>query len=209
MSRRGAICLGALLLPLALPGCMVGPDYQRPELETPEGWHADLEYKDIKGATLADLAWTEIFQDEDLRDYILQALERNKNMLIAVERIVEARAANRITRARLYPTLDAELLLEREDESELTNINPEQADEHFFGVTAAWELDLWGKNRRARNAAFARYLSAEYGAQAVRLSLIADVSRAYFELQGVEARLGINRDTLGAREQNYGYGINR
>jgi multidrug efflux system outer membrane protein len=186
---------------LHLSACMVGPDYQRPEIESPDSWHTDLDYKDIKGDSLSDLAWTEIFHDDDLRAYILQALERNKNLLIAIERIEEARAANLVTRSSLYPTLDGALLLEREDESSLTNINPEQADEHFFGLAAAWELDLWGKNRRASNAAFARYLSAEYGAQAVRLSLIADVSRAYFELQGVEARLGINLDTLGAREQ--------
>ena len=192
---------GLLSLLIGLSGCMVGPDYQRPEVETPERWHVDLNYKGLQEASLTDLAWTEIFQDEDLRAYVQQALERNKNLRIAAERIVEARAVNRITRSALYPSLDAELLLEREDESELTNINPEQADEHFFGLSAAWELDLWGKNRRASNAAFARYLAAEYGAQAVRLSLVADVSRAYFQLQGVEARLGINLDTVGAREQ--------
>ena len=190
-----------LAMSVALPGCTVGPDYERPQVETPDSWHADLGYSEVAGQPLNDMAWFDIFRDEDLQEMIRTALDHNKDMLIAIERIEEARAANRITRSRLYPTLDIEFNVEREDESTLTNTNPEQVDEFFFGPSAAWELDLWGRNRRASNAAFARYLSAEYGAQAVRLSLIADVSRAYFELQGVEARLGINLDTLGAREQ--------
>ena len=122
-------------------------------------------------------------------------------MLLAMERIEEARAGSIIARSALFPTLDAELNLEREDESKLTNTNPDQVDEFFLGPTVAWELDLWGRNRRASEAAFRRYLAAEYGAQAVRLSIIADVSATYFLLQGVEARLEINKDTLAAREQ--------
>jgi multidrug efflux system outer membrane protein len=191
----------ATLAVLILDACMVGPDYEKPQLETPASWHIDMSYKNITEDSITDLSWAEIFQDEQLKELIQAALENNKNMLIAVERIVEARAANRITRSALFPTLDLEYKAEREDESSLTNTVPERVDELFFGPTAGWEVDLWGRNRRASNAAFARYLAAEYGAQAVRLSLIADVSRSYFQLQGVEARLGINRDTLRAREQ--------
>ena len=196
----GAPCAIALTS-LVLAGCMVGPDYERPPEPTVENWHADLTYQDLKGETLTDIAWFDIFQDEELRELIKAALEQNKNLLVAIERITEARATNRIARAALYPRLDLDFLIERESESKLTNDNAEQDDEYFFGASAAWELDLWGGNRRASNAAFARYLSAEYGAQAVRLTVIADVSRSYFELQGVESRLDINRDTLAARQQ--------
>jgi multidrug efflux system outer membrane protein len=193
--------LGALFVSLGLVSCMVGPDYQQPETTAPESWHADLSYQKLEAETLTDLAWFDIFQDEELRELIRLALENNKSLLVAIERIAEARATNRIARSALYPTLDLELLGEREDESAATNTNPEQADEVFFGLSAGWELDLWGGNRRASRAAFARYLAAEYGAQAVRLSVIADVSQSYFQLQGVESRLNVNRDTLGAREQ--------
>jgi multidrug efflux system outer membrane protein len=193
--------VGAILAMTVLSGCMVGPDYQQPEQVALDDWHADLSYQNLEGETLTDIAWFDIFQDEDLRELVKIALEKNKNLLVAIERIEEARASNRIVRSALYPTLNAELLGERENESARTNTNPERVDEVFFGLSAGWELDLWGGNRRASNAAFARYLSAEYGAQAVRLSVIADVSRSYFELQGVESRLDINRDTLGAREQ--------
>ena len=170
----GAPCAIALTS-LVLAGCMVGPDYERPPEPTVENWHADLTYQDLKGETLTDIAWFDIFQDEELRELIKAALEQNKNLLVAIERITEARATNRIARAALYPRLDLDFLIERESESKLTNDNAEQDDEYFFGASAAWELDLWGGNRRASNAAFARYLSAEYGAQAVRLTVIADV----------------------------------
>jgi multidrug efflux system outer membrane protein len=199
ITRVGIIAVGTLLVLLA--GCMVGPDYQQPEPVELANWHADLGYQGLEGEMLTDMAWFDIFQDEELQELILLALENNKNLLVAVERIEEARAANRVTRSALYPTLNLELLGEREDESSRTNTNAEQVDEVFFGLSAAWELDLWGGNRRASSAAFARYLSAEYGAQAVRLSVIADVSQSYFELQGTESRLDVNRDTLGAREQ--------
>lgn len=196
------VCRVSTVLVMAvLMGCMVGPDYQQPEPVTVENWHADLSYQGLEGEILTDIAWFDIFQDEELRELVRLALENNKNLLVAIERIEEARAANRIVRSALFPTLDAEILAEREDESARTNTNPEQQDEIFSGLSAAWELDLWGGNRRANNAAFARYLAAEYGAQAVRLSVIADVSQSYFQLQGVESRLDINRDTLGAREQ--------
>lgn len=180
---------------------MVGPDYEKPQVSAPEEWHVDLSYSNITEDSLTDLAWTEIFRDEQLKELILYALDNNRNMLLAIERIEEARAGARIARASLYPTIDAQLNLEREDESELTNSNPEQVDEYFLGPAAAWELDLWGRNRRASRSAFASYLAAEYGAQSVRLSIIADVSRTYFQLQGIEARLAINLDTLHAREQ--------
>ena len=191
----------ALLLAVLLSGCMLGPDYERPEVIAPAGWHADLAYSQVDGVPLYELEWVELFQDEDLRALILEALANNRDMLRAIERIEEARANNRVVRSALYPTVDLELLGEREDESARTNDDPEQVDEVFFGLTAAWEVDLWGRNRRASEAAFARYLSAEYGAQAVRLTLIAEVSEAYFALQGAEALLEINLDTLRAREK--------
>ena len=180
---------------------MVGPDYERPEVETPEHWHIDLNYLDNEGPSLSDTAWVEIFQDEQLQASIKTALAHNKTLLIAIERIEEARAINRITRAALFPSLDLALTPEREHESDLTDVNALTKNEIFFGPTVAWELDLWGGNRRINNAAYATYLAAEYGAQAVRLSLIADVSRAYFELQGIESRLETSFDTLEAREQ--------
>ena len=186
----------------ALSACMVGPDYERPQVHTPEDWHVDLDYKSDDPESLAEQAWIDIFRDEQLREIVDKALTDNKQMLIAIERIEEARALNRISRSALYPTVDVELNSEREDESRLTNSNAEQVDEFFLGPTLNWELDLWGKNRRASRSAYARYLASEYGAQAVRLSLIAEVCSAYFQLEGVNARLDTNYATLASRERS-------
>ncbi len=184
-----------------LTACMVGPNYERPSMTVVEDWHADLKYKSIAQPSLAEQAWVDVFQDEQLRSVLQQALAQNKDLLIAIERIEESRAIHRVSRSALFPSLDLELNSERERESDLTNTDATRSDEFFFGPTARWELDLWGKNRRANNAAYAQYLASEYGAQAVRLSLIADVCQAYFELQGVDGRLQINYSTLDSRKQ--------
>jgi multidrug efflux system outer membrane protein len=187
---------------LTLQACMVGPDYERPQVESSESWHVDLDHQSGDPASLADQAWIDIFRDEQLRAVVEKALAENKQMLIAIERIEEARALHRINRAALFPTIDLELNSEREEESDLTNTDAETADEFFFGPTISWELDLWGGNRRASRSAYARYLASEYGAQAVRLSLIAQVCQSYFELQGINARLDTNYDTLASRERS-------
>ena len=137
----------ALVPTVLLSACMVGPDYERQEPEPPAKWHTDLSYTSMTEASLTDLEWTEIFKDEQLRDLILTALDNNKDMLLAIERIEEARAGSVIARSALFPTVDLELNSEREDESQLTNTDAEQVDEFFFGPTVAWELDLWGRNR--------------------------------------------------------------
>lgn len=185
-----------------LSACVVGPDYERPVTELPEFWHVDLDYKSNDPNSLADQAWLDIFRDPQLRELINIALSNNREMLLALERIEEARSLYTVNRAPLFPTIDVELTGEREDESALTTDDPELSDELFLGPTIGWELDLWGKNRRTARAAYARYRSEEYGAQAVRLQLMADVSAAYFSLAGVVARLATNYDTLTSRERS-------
>ncbi|MEM1114364.1 MAG: efflux transporter outer membrane subunit [Pseudomonadota bacterium] len=187
---------------LLLGACMVGPDYQRPEIPVAEDWHTDLDKKEVAEASLADQAWLDIFKDGQLQNILQQSLAQNKFMLIAMERIEESRALYRVGRAPLFPTLDIAVTGERESESGLVEADPRIAPEYFLGAAASWELDLWGKNRRRSNAAYARYLASEYGAQAVKLAVIAEVSRAYFNLQGTNSRLGVNYATLDAREQS-------
>jgi len=199
--KRLTALASALVISVTLGGCMVGPDYERPQVPVVEDWHVDRQYKSVAEPTLADKAWVEIFQDEQLAGVLQQALAQNKEMLIAIERIEQSRALHRIVRGALFPTLDVKLGGEKEHESKLTESSPEKSTDIFLGPSASWELDLWGKNRRANNAAYAEYLASEYGAQAVRLSLIAEVCRAYFDLQGVDHRLAVSYDTLHSREQ--------
>ncbi len=190
------------LLILGLTACAVGPDYQRSDIDYVDQWTFDTSGAAPGGDALATMAWIDVFQNPELRTLVVTALEQNHSMRIAFERIEEAKAVERIARSLQFPTVDLEASGERENESALTETDPEVVDEFFVGPAMAWELDLWGRNRRLRNAAFARYLATEYGAQAVRLSLIAEVSRAYFELQGTRSRLAINRNTLNARQQS-------
>ncbi len=193
--------LPVLTLPLILSACMLGPDYERPDVPLSDEWHVDAKHREVSNPSLADQAWIDLFRDEQLQNVLRQALANNKNMLIALQRVEEARALYTVNRSALFPTLDLDLRGERENESGLTNDAPEYSNEFFFGPSVSWELDLWGKNRRANNAAYARYLASEYGANAVRLSLIADTATAYFSLEGINSRLKVNYNTLDSREQ--------
>jgi len=192
-----AIGMGLTLL----AGCMLGPDYERPPIPLANDWHVDLAYKSVAEPTLADKSWVEIFSDPQLGSLVQQALAQNKEMLIAIERVEEARARHRIIRGALFPSIDLALSGEEERESALVESDPERSTDLFLGATASWELDLWGKNRRGNNAAYAQYLASEYGAQAVRLSLIAEVCRSYFDLQGTDHRLAVSYGTLHSREK--------
>lgn len=193
---------------LMFSACKVGPDYERPEVPVPPGW-ADNAVAVIgtpkdDAVRISSLGWADLFQDAELKAVIQQALDHNKDLQIAVERVAQARAYATIAGAGRWPTIDAAQLSERESESALTNDPPDpRADELFLGLTFAWEIDLWGRQRRISDAGFARYLAAEYGAQAVRLSLIAEVASAYFDLQGARAREVISHETVAARMRSW------
>ena len=74
-----------LILPLVLSGCMVGPDYQRAETPVIQDWHADASYKPIEQASLAEQQWLDLFQDDQLQSVVQQALQSNRQLLLAVE----------------------------------------------------------------------------------------------------------------------------
>ena len=204
-AARTRLGFGALLV-FSLNACMMGPDYQRPEVTTPPGWDEAVGHTvgapQQDAVALESLAWADLLREQELIQLVRTALDNNKDLQIAMQRVEQSRAIYRIASAGRWPSVDLLQLNERERESALTNENPEKADELFFGPTVAWEVDLWGRQRRLSNSGYANYLAAEYGAQAVRLSLIAEVALAYFELQGERARLQISHDTVTARERS-------
>lgn len=194
------------LLACQVSACMVGPDYQRPELAAPAMSGAAAGPAEAPAPAdalvLESLAWADLLREHELQQLIRTALENNKDLQMAVARVEQSRALNRIASAGRLPSVELQQRNERESESALTNEVPEQTDELFFGPALAWEVDLWGRQRRLSNAGYAHYLAAEYGAQAIRLSLVSEVALAYFELQGERARVQISRDTLAARERS-------
>lgn len=197
-----ALLLGStlLLLPAA---CMVGPDYQRPTVVLPEGWR---ELDGTQGESLANLPWWQLFQDPVLHELVRAALQQNKDLQVAVERIEEARARYGFSRADLLPTLDAVAFAGRERVSGETPAGAalgSDLERSYYGLGASltWELDLFGRIRRASEAERALMYAAEQTRRAVVLALVAEVARAYVELRDLDRRLEISLATLVSRRE--------
>jgi multidrug efflux system outer membrane protein len=188
----------ALLLGTA---CNVGPDYKRPELPLPEGWR---ELAANEQQTLANTPWWELFQDPELVKLIQIALAENKDLKIAVERIEEARARYGFTRAEKFPRVDGFAAAGKSQSSANGGIPiPSGVDRtqssYGVGVSAFWELDFFGRVRRATESELAQLYATEQSRRAVVLALVADVARAYIDLRDLDRRLEISRRTLESR----------
>ncbi len=189
------------LLCLFVGGCTLGPDYRRPEVPVPETWRA---MDAAEQESLANTPWWELFQDPELLRLIEIALAGNQDLLIAVERIEEARAFYGFQRADLYPKVDlgASAAYLRISELGLPNLPPgTDNEEPLYGVSAQafWELDFFGRIRRASEAELALVYQAEESRRAVVQALVADVARAYVELRDLDRRVEISRRTLESR----------
>jgi multidrug efflux system outer membrane protein len=197
----------ALLVSLALAlltGCAVGPNYKRPAVAVPAQFRGATE---APGAgSLADVKWFDLFQDNVLKQLVKTALERNYDLRIAAERVLEARAQLGIQRSELFPTLNATGEFSAVRSSRIGSIPflPPGAntDVSFTqaGFTLGWELDVWGRLRRLTEAARAQYLASEEARRGVITTLVADVTTTYFGLRELDLELAIARQTLDIAE---------
>ncbi|MGA2201582.1 MAG: efflux transporter outer membrane subunit [Terriglobales bacterium] len=191
--------LAALLLVVLLTaGCAVGPNYKRPSVDVPGTY---------RGATppaesLADQKWWEVFQDQQLQGLIRTALQQNYDVRIAATRILQAQAQVGITRAGQLPTIGggAQVL---DDRYAQTKPYPQyDTSSTQVGLSLGWDLDFWGKYRRATEAARANLLATEWARQAVISTLVSDVATAYFQLRALDLQLEISRRTLASRQDS-------
>jgi len=178
-----------------LAGCVLGPDYERPELDVP------IEYQEPKssGESIANIEWWQLFEDEQLQLLIETALEENKDLGIALARIEEAYAAVTIVRSDQFPTVDAFGGAGRGKRSEEIFPTGKTEDNYLATLDLSFELDFWGKLRRATEAQRAELLATEATYRNVTISLIADVASLYFLLRDSDEQLFISQHTLEAR----------
>lgn len=189
MMRLKYILIGVMLL-AGMASCKLGKHYTRPELGLPG------EIDGIRGDSLSvrELKWWDLYTDPALQQLIRQTLEYNKDMQIAAARIKELMETRRISKADLFPKINARVNAEREYDRSPDNVFEAKG-------LLSWEVDLWGKLRWANQAAMAEYLQSVEGKQALQLSLIAQVAQAYFELTALDQELAIVWQTLAAREE--------
>ena len=195
--RRGALLSAALLL----AGCAVGPDYKRPDVQVPPEFRGQSPDVPASEKSIADLAWWEIFQDEVLQELLRTALAANYDLRIATARVLDARAQVTINRSFQFPDVTGNA------SAAYTRIfgdrTPFQSKSTFSPVGTldlAWELDLWGRLRRATEAARDDLLATEDARRFVMTTLISDVATAYFQLRELDLELEISRRTFDSRQ---------
>ncbi len=201
MARRTIALLVAL--GLASGACTLGPDYRRPEVPLPAGWR-ELPVEEAE--TLANAPWWERFGDPRLQELIRIALAENKDLAIAVERIEEARALYGFTRADLLPQVElngsaARLEVSGEGLAPIPEGTDRETPLYQLSASVFWELDFFGRIRRATEAQRALLLATEEARRSVVITLVSDVARAYVELRDFDRRLDISRRTLESRRE--------
>jgi outer membrane protein, multidrug efflux system len=185
-------------------GCTVGPNYKKPVASVPPTYRGLTPEEAGKNdpASLGDQKWVDVYQDEQLRALIRTAVQQNFDVRIAGTRILAAQAQLGITRADQFPSVSggAGLVDQRQARSPLS-----PSFEAGFGsvnISAAWELDFWGKFRRATEAARANLVGTEWARQEVIATLVADVAGAYFQLRALDLELEISQRTLASRQES-------
>jgi len=197
----------AVALALAASACTVGPNYKRPVVNLPDAYRGSAPPAATAAdqPSIGDQEWWQLFQDEQLQELIRTALRQNFDVRIAAARVAEARAQLGITRADQFPQLDASALAERERVSASPVPFPlQEYERNVFqvGGSASWEVDFWGRFRRATEAARATLAATEWGRRAVVTSLVAQVAEAYFRLRAIDFNLDIARQTLASRQES-------
>jgi multidrug efflux system outer membrane protein len=152
--------------------------------------------------SFGDQKWWEVFQDKQLQDLIHTALQQNYDVRIAATRILEAQAQLGITRADQFPTVSGGALAANERNPKTKLFRQYETSANQLDLSLAWELDFWGKYRRATEAARANLLATEWAHEAVVSTLVSDVATAYFQLRSLDLQLEISRRTLALRQDS-------
>ncbi len=188
-----------LLSASLLSGCTVGPNYHRPAVQTPPAFHDpdQSQQAEPQTASFADLPWWQVFHDPQLQDLIRTALKQNYDLQLAVERVSAARAQVGITRSNEFPqvSLDPNFSGGKTDQNIKSNVFSVAGD-------ALFQVDLFGRYRRATEAARAQLLGTQDAQQTVVLTLVSDVASDYFLLRNLDLQLQIAQETVQTQQES-------
>ena len=187
---------------LALGGCAVGPDYQRPALDLPSRYPSPEVA--ATPAPAPDRWWT-LYGDATLDQLVSEALARNADIELAVARVAEAEANLREAGATMFPEIDVGAAASRSRVSTstaLANQPPLVRNDVRVALATSFEIDFWGRLRRGREAAGALAEGSRYGRDVVSLSIGGLVTQAYFTLRSLDAQLALAESTYAARKDS-------
>jgi len=190
--------IAVILVSSLIDGCMVGPNYRKPVVQTPTAYRDLRENPQAQelAASYADLPWWQVFQDPQLQELIRTALKQNYDLQLATERINAGRAQLAITRSNQLPQVQGNSNFSGGKEQNF------QTKFNFLSLAAdaAFQLDFFGRLRRATEAARAQLLATEEAQHTVMLTLVSDVASDYFALLQLDLELQITRDTVKTQE---------
>lgn len=204
--KRCAPIIVALATALAT-GCAVGPDYKRPAVNTPAQYRraASDTNTTVTSQSLADLGWWQTFKDPQLTAYIAEALTNSWDIKIAASRVLQAEANLRIVRSQFFPSINAggDLYTTRTSQKGAIGLPPGFDPHRNYGDVflsmSAYEIDLWGRIRRASEAARAQLLANVDAQRAVRQTLVASVATSYLNLLELDLELDIAHRSYDTR----------
>lgn len=196
--------LSAIGLSLCLSGCLLGPDYSRPSIETPATFRFSDGVSDSTQAHVANTAWWAQFDDPVLNELISTALVQNQDLKIAAARVDEFRGQFVSTRSQLFPQISAGLNAGRQRVSPLAQASlPAGIGTVYNSFNAtlpiSWEIDLFGRVQRQTEAARANLLASEEGRRGTILTLVASVASSYINLRSLDQQLEIAKATAASR----------
>jgi len=195
-----------IALPLLLGACNLGPDYKQPETASPEGWQWAPVKENPQPVTSE---WWKAFNNEELNKLEAMAIANNQDLKAAVARIAQARATAKVAGAPLYPTLSAGGGAVKSKGSDVvgptgttvTGGGTSPSTTTYDAIlSTSYELDFWGKNAAAADAANQRVVSSIYDRDTVLWTLQSDVATTYFQVLAARDRLRLARNTLAASE---------
>jgi multidrug efflux system outer membrane protein len=198
-SRVGMTCL--LALELVVSGCAVGPNYKRPAVNSPQTFRG-APAEATSTASFADQKWTEVFQDPELQKLIRVALEKNYDVRIAATRILQAQAQLTITHSNELPSAAALASANTTGNSASKFFGPFSTNDTQLGLGFQWNLDFWGKYRRATESARDQLLANKWAQQEVNRTVVAGVASAYYTLREQDLQIEISRKTLASNQDS-------
>lgn len=183
-----------------LSGCAMGPDYQARTPDLPDQWP---EHELLGPETGEWQQWWTRFDDATLNALVERALNDNLNLQVQIQRIEQARAELGLSKANRWPSLSAQANATRERTPETVSQTGREyiSEQYSVNGVLSYELDLWGRLAREREAAGARLAQSVFGTEAIRLNLVTDVVTTYFNLRAAEQQLAITQQTLETREE--------
>lgn len=199
-----SILAGALVT--VLVGCSLAPSYKRPALPTAAVYPDANGAMAVAGLDVRRLGWREFFTDARLQELIAQALENNRDLRIAIQRVKEARALYRIRRADLVPNISADGVGSRSRVPSDLSITGSAVTSGQYQADVGlntWELDFWGRVRNLAAAALESYLATEEAQRAAIISLVGQVANTYLLERELDELLEIAQYTIGIREESY------